>query len=129
METKYAKAKFTDVLKYSFGGLGSVSYTHLDVYKRQLFFEYLVRTDGNPQVGLHMSVVGLALNVILDYLFVGVIRWGTFGAALGTVCSISASAVIGLHYFMKRSNIRFTKPKVNIHICLLSTSADFSCFH
>ena len=81
----------------------------------KLFFEYLVRTDGNPQVGLHMSVVGLVLNVILDYLFVGVIRWGTFGAALGTVFSISASAVIGLHYFMKRSNIRFAKPKVDFH--------------
>ncbi len=79
----------------------------------KLFFEYLVRTDGNPKVGLKMSTVGLILNVILDYLFVGVLKLGTFGAALGTVLSITASALIGLWYFMKYSNIRFCKSKID----------------
>ncbi len=75
----------------------------------KLFFEYLVRTDGSPQVALKMSTVGLILNVVLDYIFVGVCRLGTFGAALGTVFSIAASAVIGLIYFARHSNIRFRK--------------------
>ena len=76
----------------------------------KLFFEYMVRTDGNAKVGLKMSIVGLVLNVVLDYLFVGVLRYGTFGAALGTVLSISASALIGLHHFLHYSNIHFAKP-------------------
>lgn len=82
----------------------------------KLFFEYLVRTDGSPQTALYMSVAGLILNVILDYVFVGVLRWGTFGAAVGTVCSISVSAAMGLYYFLKKSRIRFTIPKASAQI-------------
>ena len=36
----------------------------------KLFFEYLVRNDGNPKIGLIMSVTGLILNVFIDYLLV-----------------------------------------------------------
>ena len=82
----------------------------------KLFFEYLVRTDGSPQVGLKMSVVGLILNVILDYIFVGPLGMGTLGAALGTVFAIGASAVLGLIYFTKHSHIRFCKPKFDFHV-------------
>ncbi len=88
----------------------------------KLFFEYLVRTDGKPEIGLKMSIVGLILNVILDYIFVGVFRLGTFGAALGTVFSIGTSAVIGLVYFLKHSNIRFCKAKMDFRILWKSCS-------
>ncbi len=82
----------------------------------KLFFEYLVRTDGKPQMGLQMSIVGLVLNVVFDYFFVGVLGFGTFGAALGTILSISASAIIGLVYFLKHSTLKFCKPKFNARL-------------
>lgn len=80
----------------------------------KLFFEYLVRTDGKPKVGLAMSFVGLLLNVILDYIFVAHFHFGTFGAALGTVIAISASTLIGLIYFLWFSNIHFRRPKLQM---------------
>ena len=86
----------------------------------KLFFEYLVRTDGKPEVGLKMSSVGLVLNVVLDYLFVGVFGLGTLGAALGTVIAISASALIGLVYFLKHSSLKFCKPDINFSVLLKS---------
>lgn len=86
----------------------------------KLFFEYLVRTDGNSKVGLKMSLIGLIFNVILDYLFVAVFKLGTFGAALGTVISICISAFIGLYYFLKNSNIKFCKPKFDFKVLLKS---------
>ncbi len=86
----------------------------------KLFFEYLVRTDGNSKVGLKMSLIGLIFNVILDYLFVAVFKLGTFGAALGTVISICISALIGLYYFLKNSNIKFCKPKFDFKVLLKS---------
>lgn len=86
----------------------------------KLFFEYLVRNDGNPKIGLIMSVTGLILNVFLDYLFVGIYRMGTFGAAWGTTLSISVSAMIGLVYFLKFSHIRFTRPKIRWKVLLKS---------
>ena len=86
----------------------------------KLFFEYLVRSDGNSKVGLAMSVVGLVLNVGLDYLFVGVFRLGTLGAAWGTTLSITASALIGLVYFLRFGNIRFARPKADGRVLLKS---------
>ena len=86
----------------------------------KLLFEYLVRSDGNSNVGLAMSVVGLVLNVGLDYLFVGVFRLGTLGAAWGTTLSITASALIGLVYFLRFGNIRFARPKADGRVLLKS---------
>ena len=79
----------------------------------KLFFEYLVRTDGSSETGLIMSFIGLVLNVVLDYIFVGILDLGTFGAAVGTILSIGASAVIGFIYFLKNSHIKFRRPKWN----------------
>lgn len=86
----------------------------------KLFFEYLVRSDGNSKVGLAMSVAGLVLNVGLDYLFVGVFGLGTLGAAWGTTLSITASALIGLVYFLRFGNIRFARPKADAKVLLKS---------
>ncbi len=82
----------------------------------KLFFEYLVRTDGHPHMGLIMSSTGLILNVILDYVFVGIFDLETYGAALGTVVSISASALIGLVYFLKYGILKFCRFRFNLGI-------------
>lgn len=86
----------------------------------KLFFEYLVRTDGNSHVGLMMSVTGLLLNVVLDYVLVGILHMGTLGAAIGTSVAIGCSALIGLGYFLKFGSISFCCPKINWHILLKS---------
>ena len=86
----------------------------------KLFFEYMVRTDGNPKVALFMSGSGLVLNVLLDALLVGGLQMGTLGAALGTLLSITVSAGIGLVYFLTKSRIRFGKPDFNLRILLRS---------
>lgn len=80
----------------------------------KLFFEYLVRTDGRPNIGMFMSLTGLILNVVLDYIFVALFDMGTLGAAWGTFLSITVSMLIGLRYFLKYShNIKFCKPRLN----------------
>lgn len=92
----------------------------------KLFFEYLVRTDGSPKVALAMSSTGLVLNVVLDFMFVGLMDMGTLGAALGTAASITVSALIGLVYFLKFSRIRFVRPKIEwralLHACTNGSS-------
>lgn len=79
----------------------------------KLFFEYLVRTDGRSNIGMLMSLTGLILNIVFDYILVAVFDMGTFGAALGTFLSITVSMLIGLVYFLRYSHIRFCRPKVN----------------
>lgn len=75
----------------------------------KLFFEYMVRTDGHPHVGLAMSLTGLVCNVLLDALLVGHFQLGTFGAAWGTCLSMTISMLIGLGYFLKFSHLRFSR--------------------
>ncbi len=79
----------------------------------KLFFEYLVRTDGRSNIGMLMSLTGLILNIVFDYILVAVFDMGTFGAALGTFLSITVSMLIGLVYFLRYSHIRFCRSKVN----------------
>ena len=79
----------------------------------KLFFEYLVRTDGKPDVGMIMSLTGLILTVIFDYILVAVLGLGTLGAAWGTTLSITVSMLIGLGYFLKYSHIKFCRPRIN----------------
>ena len=86
----------------------------------KLFFEYMVRTDGKPGVGMAMSMTGLVCNVIFDYLFVAVLDLGTLGAAWGTCLSIAVSMLIGLVYFLKFSHIRFCKPSAHWGVLLKS---------
>ena len=86
----------------------------------KLFFEYLVRTDGKPDVGMIMSLTGLILNVIFDYILVAVLELGTLGAAWGTTLSITVSMLIGLGYFLKYSHIKFCRPRTNWKVFLKS---------
>ena len=86
----------------------------------KLFFEYLVRTDGNPGVGMLMSMTGLILNIVFDFIFVALLDMGTLGAAWGTFLSIAISMLIGFNYFRKHSHIRFCKPKVNWSVLVKS---------
>lgn len=79
----------------------------------KLFFEYLVRTDGRSNIGMLMSLTGLILNVVLDYIFVALFDMGTLGAAWGTFLSITVSMLIGFGYFLKCSHIKFCKPRLN----------------
>lgn len=88
------------------------------VYK--LFFEYIVRNDGNPKIGLWMSFIGLILNILLDYLFVKIFNMGTLGAGLGTLLSITVSMIVGLVYFIKYGTIKFCKPEFNMKIFVKS---------
>ncbi len=88
----------------------------------KVFFEYLSRTDGNPKVSLIMAILGLSINVVLDYIFIAKYNLGTTGAGLGTFISIFISFCIGLFYFLKLSSIRFVKPTINWSVLLKACS-------
>ncbi len=86
----------------------------------KLFFEYLVRTDGKSDIGMLMSLTGLILNLVFDYIFVAIFDMGTLGAAWGTFLSITVSMLIGLIYFIKFSHIRFCRPKADLTVLFKS---------
>ncbi len=75
--------------------------THLISFGANSF----IRGEGNPRVAMGTMLIGGILNVILDYLFIVVFKWGIAGAAWATVTGYSVSSLWVLHYFLKGQSL------------------------
>lgn len=63
---------------------------------------FFVRLDGFPTLAAISLVVGAALNISLDYLFIAVFDWGLMGAAYATGLSQVMPVLVLLTYFFHR---------------------------
>ncbi|WP_087022337.1 MATE family efflux transporter [Thaumasiovibrio subtropicus] len=63
----------------------------------------LVRNDDSPKIATALTVISALLNIVLDYLFIGVFQWGLKGAAIATLISQVVVVVLGLGYFLVAS--------------------------
>lgn len=74
------------------------------------FQSFLVVAE-RPQMGLKISVAAGLTNMVLDFVFVYVMRWGVAGAGMATVTSQLVGSVIPLVYFIKKDSrpLRFVR--------------------
>ncbi|WFD10207.1 MATE family efflux transporter [Tepidibacter hydrothermalis] len=69
-----------------------------------------VRIEGNPMLSMTSMLVGAITNIILDYVFIGVLSWGVKGAAIATVAGQILGFLVLLSFYMrKRSILLITK--------------------
>ena len=61
----------------------------------------LIRSDGSPRYALVCSLSGVALNFVLDYLFLFPLNMGIKGAALATVLGQVRSAILVAGYMLR----------------------------
>ena len=61
----------------------------------------LIRSDGSPRYALVCSMSGVALNFVLDYLFLFPLNMGIAGAALATVLGQILSACMVVSYMVR----------------------------
>ncbi|WP_407334095.1 MATE family efflux transporter [Enterovibrio sp. 27052020O] len=66
---------------------------------------FLIRNDNSPFVATSMMVVGALTNIVLDYLFIGVLGWGLQGAAVATVSAQFVSVAMGLAYLLSSRSL------------------------
>ena len=66
------------------------------------FQSFLVVAE-RPQMGLKISIAAGVTNMILDFVFVYLLRWGVVGAGVATVTSQLVGSVIPLVYFIKKN--------------------------
>ena len=72
-------------------------------------------TAGKPNMALVASIAGGLTNVLLDYIFIGVIDMGVMGAAIATgIGQAVASAVALTVFFNKKNVLHFTKPNFQV---------------
>ncbi len=77
-----------------------------------------IRTSGYPKIALATMLVGIAVNVVLGYLFVLVFDWGMKGAAWATVIAWLVSTIaVAIFFISKYSPLRFKLEnfKLNAH--------------
>ncbi len=74
------------------------------------FTLYMIASE-KATLSLICSVSGGVLNIVLDYVFIGLLDMGISGAAIATGLGYSVTAVVGLFVFSrKKSLLHFTKP-------------------
>lgn len=68
-------------------------------YILQYMFQVLLVTAEKPHLGLAVTIVAGVSNMVLDWLFMGVLHFGVAGAAWATVTSQTIGGVLPLLYF------------------------------
>lgn len=78
----------------------------------QMLFQSFFVTAGKPHLGLTLTVLGGAANIILDYVFIVLCGFGVSGAALATSIGYSIPGLFGLVYFAvsRKGTLYFVKP-------------------
>ena len=83
----------------------------------------IIRADGNPQYTMKCMMVGAAINLVLDPIFIFGLKMGVFGAGIATVIGQAAAGLLCFAYVKK------TKDRAHLKICfkahLATYSADF----
>ncbi|MDO5717612.1 MAG: MATE family efflux transporter [Tissierellia bacterium] len=74
-----------------------------------------IRGEGNPSIAMKTMMIGAVTNIILDYIFIFKLNFGTKGAALATVIGQLFSAIWVLTYFLgKKSMLKLKKSTLNL---------------
>jgi len=74
------------------------------------FTLYMIAAE-KAALSLICSVSGGILNIVLDYVFIGLLEMGISGAAIATGLGYSVTAVVGLFVFCrKKSLLHFARP-------------------
>ncbi len=90
-----------------YGRIISISATP---FMLQVFFQSFMPTAGKPHIGLAITIIAGVTNIILDFLFVGVFKWGIVGAAAATVTGESIGGIVPLVYFISKNSS-------SLHLC------------
>ena len=69
----------------------------------------IVRSDGSPRFSMATLVIGAAINIVLDPIFIYVCKWGMMGAALATILGQIVSALMFVGYLFKMKAVRLDK--------------------
>ena len=74
-----------------------------------------LRICGYVRGSMFLNILMSALCAILEFLFLGVFRWGIWAAALATCSAMMICAVIAfIPFFRKKALLRFCRPKFQV---------------
>lgn len=95
---------------------GRILLVGLVAYTLQNSFQSFMVTAEKPTFGLVISIIAGVTNMILDFVFIYIFKWGVAGAAWATIASQVVGAMIPMLYFFKENNtmLRLGKTKFEL---------------
>jgi len=82
---------------------------------------FFIRLSGSPKLAMALSIGTAVTNIIMDALFIMVLKWGTFGAALATGLSMAAGGILcTVVLLLPQTRIRMIKLKTHIRSRMLT---------
>jgi putative MATE family efflux protein len=70
-----------------------------------------VRSEGQPILSMIAMMISAVTNIILDYLFIGVLGWGVQGAALATIAGQFLGLVLLSTFYLRGKSVLRLKVK------------------
>ncbi len=78
----------------------------------------IIRADGSPKFAMVSTLTGAVLNIILDPIFIFVLKWGMMGAAVATVIGQMATAALAAWYICRakiiKPSVKDLRPDVSV---------------
>lgn len=69
----------------------------------------VIRSDGSPRFAMATLLLGGVINIILDPIFIFVLKWGMKGAAIATILGQIVSALLFLSYLFRMKAIKLNR--------------------
>ena len=116
---------FTEKISYLLGA-SAQTIEMVNNYIRTIFFFIwafilnniflaFIRNDGSPKLTMIAMLTSTLGNIILDYVFIYIFRWGMFGAALATgIAPIVSLLILSFHFFNKNNTLKLKMVKFTI---------------
>jgi len=84
-----------------------------------------VRTEGRPILSMIAMMISAVTNIILDYIFIAIFKWGVEGAAYATIIGQFVGFVILASFYLRgKSSLRLKAtdfiPDIKVMIAILS---------
>lgn len=97
---------------------GRILLVAITAFMLQNVFQSFLVTAEKPKLGLLTTVIAGLTNVVLDFVLIGVLKWGVVGAALATGISQFVGGLIPLIYFLRENNseLKLVTSKLNFRI-------------
>lgn len=90
-----------------------------------------VRTEGQPNLSMIAMVTSALVNIVLDYIFIGLLNMGVVGAAYATIAGQFAGLAILLSFYVRgKSQLKLTLQdlKPNFQLILKIVTIGFASF-
>lgn len=89
--------------------------------------EVMVKVDGNPNMAIIGVATSFVTNIVLDYTFVILFKWGVVGAAWATgIAQVLSLSIFLIYFFGKRSDLKIgafkPQPKAFLRIVPLGVA-------